>query len=117
MSPRWLMAMVGIFFLLSLLSSIGEGLYMTSGTSTTIIDVIQHFQQINYASITVWIPFTGDIAVGFGMLVQAIWTMVWWDYSFLVGSLLIIRYLLIALSAGFFVAFMYETIRLVKIGG
>jgi len=117
MSPRWVMAMVGIFFLLSLLSSIGEGLYMTGSSSTTIIDVIQYFTNINYGSVTVYIPFTGDIAVGAGMLLKAIWTMIIWDYSFLTGSFLIVRYLLIALSAGFFVAFMYETIRLVKIGG
>lgn len=117
MSPRWLMAMVGIFFLLSLLSSIGEGLYMTASTSTTIIDVIQHFNNIEYSGITSIVGVVGDVAVGVGMLTNAIWNMIIWNYSFLTGSLLIVRYLLIALSAGFFVAFMYDTIRLVKFGG
>lgn len=116
MSPRWVMGLAVLFFLLSMMSSIIEGLYMTGTDTTTIYSAMSHFTNINYAS-PVFIDTIYDVAVGVGLILEALWNMFIWNYSFLTGSFEIVRWLLISVSAALFLAFMYETIRLVKISG
>ncbi len=114
MSTRWIMGLAILFFFLSVLSSIIEGLYMTESTTVTLYSVMMHFKSINLAN-----PFGAayDIVVGVKLFLQAIWTMFIWDYSFLTGTWLIVRYFFVSISVSIFVFFMFEVYRTVKIGG
>lgn len=114
MSTRWIMGLAVLFFFLSMLSSIIEGLYMTEGTTVTLYSVMQHIKGINLAN-----PFGAayDIVIGVKLFLQALWVMFIWDYSFFTGTWEIVRYFLMTVSSAIFIFFMFEVYRTVKIGG
>jgi hypothetical protein len=73
-------------------------------------DAVSHFQNVNLLN-----PFTYDqIFIGLSDMVSAVWQMFTWDFTFLNGDYIFFRWILITISVGIFIAFMYETFRIVR---
>ena len=124
MSPRWLIGMALAFLILGVFANITEGIFMDNEEGSVLWDAISNFQDVNILN-----PLTYDsMYIGVTKLVDAVWQMFIWDYTFLNGytddlgvwhdsPYQFIRWILITISVGIFVEFMFGIFRLVRGSG
>lgn len=102
--------MATAFLILGVFANITDGIFLNNSNVMPIWDAVSHFQNVNLLN-----PFTYDqIFIGLSDMVRAVWQMFTWDFSFLNGDYQFFRWILISISVGVFIAFMYETFRIVR---
>ncbi len=114
MSPRWLIGMALAFLILGVFANITDGIFLENSDVMPLWDAISHFKNV-----TILNPVysLGQIFIGVGDLISAVWQTFTWDFTFLNGDYIFFRWLLITISVGVFIAFMYETFRVVRGSG
>ncbi|MFA5037977.1 MAG: hypothetical protein WC479_12470 [Candidatus Izemoplasmatales bacterium] len=121
MSPRWLIGMALAFLILGVFANITDGMFMEDNQTSVLWEAISNFKDVNILN-----PMTYDsMYLGVTGLIDAVWQMFIWDYTFLNGyyddlgvwhdsPYQFFRWILITISVGLFVAFMLELFRLVR---
>ena len=113
MSPRWLIGMALAFLILGVFANITDGIFLENSDVMPLWDAISNFKDVNILN-----PMTYDsMFIGVGSLIEAVWQIFTWDFTFLNGDYIFFRWLLITISVGLFVAFMLEIFRLVRGSG
>ena len=88
MRTSWMAGFGLLFFCGMLISLTIEGLYM--GTDTT--NVFYRVMNPNFGSFSNPLLAIGGFFIMVWTWIQALWAILWWDYSFLTGSWEILRY-------------------------
>ena len=114
MSPRWLIGMAMAFLILGVFANITDGIFLDNEKDIMPIwQAISNFQNVNILN-----PMTYDsMYIGVRDLIDAVWQLITWDFAFLNGEYQFIRWLLITISVGIFVEFMFGIFRLVRGSG
>lgn len=101
MSTKWLIGLAMIYLIATITSQIIEYGYAGTAVSTTFWSAMTSFEGIEFSN-----PITAvyTIIVGFVNIVKALFNMLLWNYSFLTGELVIIRYFLWSISLGMIVS-------------
>jgi hypothetical protein len=96
MRPGWIIGILMGFLIASIISGICE-LAVIGDTETAIF---QTLLQPDMAEISNPLDFVTVYATFGWDFITALWKAFWWDYSFLQGSFIYLRYLLICISCG-----------------
>jgi hypothetical protein len=112
------------FLILGVFANITNGIFMDDDTTSPLWDAISNFSNINILN-----PMTYDsMFIGVRDLTTALWQMFIWDYPFLNGytddlgvwhdsPYQFFRWILVTISVGIFVEFMFGIFRLVRGSG
>ena len=112
------------FLILGVFANITNGIFMDDDTTSPLWDAISNFSNVNILN-----PMTYDsMFIGVRDLTEALWKMFIWDYPFLNGyyddlgvwhasPYQFFRWILITISVGIFVEFMFGIFRLVRGSG
>ena len=125
MSPRWLIGMALAFLILGVFANITDGFFLEDKNVMPIWSALENFQNVNILN-----PMTYDsVFIGVGDVITAVWDMFTWNYSFLndykdpvtgvvtENPYQFFRWILISISVGIFVEFMFGIFRLVRGSG
>lgn len=98
MSPRWIMFFIGCFLGLSILSMIIEGGWFTAA-DLSVFNVISN-PSILWTSNANFMHVSGIIALPANLL-ELLWDTLTFDYSFLTGNMIYLRFFFCCFTFGF----------------
>lgn len=106
MRPGWIIGLAMLFILLHLVNGICEMTFVT-GEPELIFDSLINKVQIVSSEDTSWFgKIWAGVGVGWEVLVL-LWRMFWFDYAFLTGDWVLLRFIFMSISVGIIVAFFF----------
>lgn len=105
MKPGWIIGLVTAFLLLHLVNGVCEMCFVTGDTETIFNGVIEHVSIVTESSnilSTAW----AVIMLGWEVLVL-LWNMFWFDYAFLMGDWIFLRFIFMAISIGILISLFF----------
>ena len=101
------------YLILGAFANITDGIFLGNDNVMPLWDAVSNFKNVNILN-----PLTySSIFIGLGDMIDAVWQLFTWDFTFLNGDYQFFRWMLITISVGIFTAFMLEIFRLVRGSG
>ena len=96
MRPGWIIGLLMAFLLLHLVNGVCEMTFVTGDTET----IIQPLLEVDVGeSVGWWEIITTTISYAIAAI-RVLWSAMWFDYSFLTGGWIFLRFIYLAISAG-----------------
>ena len=102
MRTAWIVGMAMLYVLLTIVSGVDEQTYFGGTGIETLWSAISTLKTVDFTSISSGLQ---GILIGLKDLVVGLLEMLTWKFSFFVGALAIIRWVLFAITAGVIMSF------------
>lgn len=102
MATKWFIGLMMAWVILTVMSNMQDGAYLSGSDAQDLVNATQSVQGVDYTSAS---SSAGGAVVAVGKFLSAAGKALMWDYSFMTGGYVILRYLGMCVSFALLLSF------------